>query len=451
MAEAKPRILLVDDEPDVLKVLRLILETKDYEIVAVSDGSEASRLLQTEHFDLLISDIVMEPMTGIELFHIAKRRQPDLPALMISGYATIDTSIDAIREGVFDCLTKPFPPAQFLFAVESALRFGSADRREAVDLLPPLGGSFYYANIVAENPKMRRVCDFIDRVAGMEVPILITGGRGTGKTLISKTIHAQGPRRRRDFVAVSCAGLPPSFFDSIFRSTGDASTRAPVGTVLLKEIGVMPIAIQDKLISVLEARAAAENAEQYNDVRILASTTTGLDSCLQDGSFRQSLHRYFSVISLVIPPLKERKEDILPLVSHFLRLKVGTDAALPSLSSKAHEALENYAWPGNVRELKETVEYAFATSDAKQIGLAELPQAIAGQAGSAAAATRPAAPAPGADPRGRFLKASFRTALSHMRSEEDEPATKPDDAPATKPDDEPPDPDKAAGSVWFSQ
>ncbi|MBN1673558.1 MAG: sigma-54-dependent Fis family transcriptional regulator [Kiritimatiellae bacterium] len=401
-------ILVVDDEPAVLRVLELILLSKNYNVVAVSSGEQARDLLAKQKFDLLVSDIVMEPINGVELFHIAQASQPDIPAIMISGFATMDISIDAIREGVFDCLTKPFPPDRFLSAVENALNFAET-RGAGIDLKSQPDSDSYFGGVIAENPKMKHVCDFVERVAAMDVPILIIGESGVGKELIAKTIHAHSDKKDRTFLAVNCAGLPVSFFDSIFRSDTEASAdTADVGTVLLKEIGVMPIAIQDRLVKILEHRAATKGTAKYQNIRILASTQRPLDTSIQDGSFRQSLHRYFSVISIAIPPLKERREDILPLVTHFLRIRVKEESKLPTLTLDAHDALEKYPWPGNVRELRDSMESALASAgESGQIDMENLPQTIVDFLRAQGTGTRGRM---AEEARGQFLKESFKEA-----------------------------------------
>jgi two-component system response regulator PilR (NtrC family) len=366
------RILLVDDEPRMLSLLNSLLTAEGYEVTSVQDGSKVPDLLRTEIFDLMISDIRMTPVDGMELLKIARTARPTMPVIILTAYGTVETAIEAMKLGTFDYVTKPFKMDELLITIQRALEYSRA-LSENLELKEELVGRYKFENIVAESAAMRNVCEMIKRVAPADTTVLITGESGTGKELVARAIHTHSKRKDKRFVAVNCAALPEALLESeMFGHLKGAFTGASVnkeglfetasgGTLLLDEISSMPIGIQGKLLRVLqekEIRRVGGTTDIPVDVRVIAATNTSLEDMIKQGSFREDLYYRLSVIPIDIKPLRERQEDILPLAYHMLRREVGEGKDLPKLTSDVKETLERYAWPGNVRELENALKHA---------------------------------------------------------------------------------------------
>jgi DNA-binding NtrC family response regulator len=366
------RIVLVDDEPRMLSLLNSLLTAEGYEVTSVQDGSKVPDLLAAESFDLMISDIRMTPVDGIELLKIARTARPTMPVIILTAYGTVETAIEAMKLGTFDYVTKPFKMDELLITIQRALQFSQA-LSENRELKEELIGRYKFENIVAESAPMRNVCEMIKRVAPADTTVLITGESGTGKELVARAIHTHSKRKDKRFVAVNCAALPEALLESEMFGhlkgsfTGATANKeglfetASGGTLLLDEISSMPIGIQGKLLRVLqerEIRRVGGNTDIPVDVRVIAATNTSLEDMIKQGSFREDLYYRLSVIPIDIKPLRERQEDILPLAYHMLRREVGEGQELPKLTAEVKEMLERYAWPGNVRELENALKHA---------------------------------------------------------------------------------------------
>jgi len=415
------RILLVDDEPRMLSLLNSLLKAEGYDVTSVQDGSKVPELINTEVYDLMISDIRMTPIDGMELLKIARAARPTMPVIILTAYGTVETAIEAMKLGTFDYVTKPFKMDELLITIQRALEYSRA-LSENLELKEELVGRYKFENIVAESAAMRNVCEMIKRVAPADTTVLVTGESGTGKELVARAIHIHSKRKDKRFVAVNCAALPEALLESeMFGHMKGAFTGASVnkdglfetangGTLFLDEISSMPLSIQGKLLRVLqekEIRRVGGNANIPVDVRVIAATNTSLEQMIKQGTFREDLYYRLSVIPIDIRPLRERQEDILPLAYHVLRHEVGEGHELPKLTPEVKEMLERYTWPGNVRELENAVKHAITFAQDGRITPDVLPPRILSSV--KVVAGRPAATEGTADPyRYKSLKAFIR-------------------------------------------
>jgi two-component system, NtrC family, response regulator PilR len=413
------RILVVDDEVSILSVLTTLLKAEGYEVVPSRESEKALALLRSETFDLMLSDIRMSPIDGMELLRVARAERPEMAVLMLTAFGTVETALEALKLGAFDYVTKPFKVDELLITVQRALEYKRA-LTENQDLKAQLVSRYKLENIVAESGAMRHLCEMIERVAPTDATVLICGESGTGKELVAKAIHAHSRRKNNRFLAVNCAALPEPLLESeMFGHVKGAFTGASVnkeglfeaasgGTIFLDEIGAMPLSIQGKLLRVLqekEVRRVGSNETISVNARVLAATNIRLEALLAEGKFREDLYYRISVIPIEIKPLRERTEDILPLIHHFLRQETPQGKDVPTIAADAREAMEQYSWPGNVRELENALKHALTFARDNRLTLDVLPPKIA----AAAAAPRPISTVPGADNyRGKSLKTFLR-------------------------------------------
>ena len=386
-----PSILLVDDEPSILSVLSTLLKAEGYEVQAVLGGDHAAELITSGAFDLMISDIRMSPINGMELLRLAHDQRPDMSVIMLTAYGSVETAIEALKLGAFDYVTKPFKVDELLITVQRALDYRKA-LSENADLKAQLTTRYHLKNIVAESHAMQGVCDMIQRVAPTDATVLIYGESGTGKELVAKAIHSYSRRKDKRFLAVNCAALPEPLLESeMFGHVKGSFTGASVdkeglfeaasgGTIMLDEIGSMPLGIQGKLLRVLqekEVRRVGSNDNIPIDARVLAATNTKLENLIKDGNFREDLYYRLSVIPIAIPPLRERPEDVMPLVYHVIKQETPEGHDPVAIESDVAAVLEAYAWPGNVREVENTVTHALTFAAGGKITLNDLPPKIA--------------------------------------------------------------------------
>jgi len=385
-----PRILIVDDEPTILNLLNKILTGQDYDTTPASNGEKALQLLQTETFDLMISDINMTPINGMELLGKASESYPDMGVIMLTAYGTVGTAVEAMKQGAFDYITKPFKLDELVLTVQRALEYNNAIT-ENKTLKAQIVHLEKLEGIIAESPGMRNVCDMIERVAPTNTTVLVHGESGTGKELVARALHRYSPRKDETFMAVNCAALPAQLMESEMFGhvkgafTGATATKTGLfetahgGTLFLDEISSMPLDIQSKLLRVLQdkkIRKVGGSDHTEVDVRIIAATNEKLENLIEQDKFREDLYYRLSVISIDIPPLRNRPEDILPLVDHILRQENGPETEPPLLDREAQEILDNYNWPGNVRELENAIQHALTFSQNGSLTKDTLPAKI---------------------------------------------------------------------------
>jgi DNA-binding NtrC family response regulator len=385
------RILLIDDEPSILSVLCTILRAEDYEVTSVQDGEKAMDHIRNEDFDLMISDIRMSPINGMDLLRLVHKEKPRMSVIMLTAYGSLETAIKALKLGAFDYVTKPFKVDELLITVQRALAYSSA-LNENINLKQQLETRYEFENIIAESTSMKNVCEMIRRVAPTDTTVLIYGPSGTGKELIAKAIHAHSLRKKNSFLPVNCAALPEPLLESEMFGhvkgafTGASSDKeglfeaAQGGTIFLDEIGAMPLSIQGKLLRVLqekEVRRVGSNKTTSVDARVLAATNVPLEQLIKEGTFREDLYYRLSVIPIELQPLKERQADILPLVYHIIKSETPDGAEAPTIDADVCSMFELYDWPGNIRELENAIKHAITFAKDRHITTAEIPPRIA--------------------------------------------------------------------------
>ncbi len=366
----KRHILVVDDEQNIRKILKAAFERANYRVTAAEDGAAALKAIQNdETIDLVLTDVLMPGMTGVELLAQIRERRDDLPVLIMTAYGTIPQAVEAIRAGASDYITKPFDLDNLKRIVAQF-----TPKRFKRDAKPCATGERATTHLIAESPKMKEVLRLVQQVADSRATVLITGESGTGKEVVAKTIHELSSRAENPFVAVSCAALPETLLESELFGyergafTGaDTSRRgrfevADTGTLFLDEIGEIPVSIQVKLLRVLQERQIERLGSSVPidvDVRLIAATNRDLQKAVQEGIFREDLLYRLQVLHIELPPLRERAEDILPLTRHFIaKFAQENGASLEDVDRDVERALQRYHWPGNVRELENVMERA---------------------------------------------------------------------------------------------
>nr|WP_277977053.1 two-component system response regulator GlrR [Pantoea endophytica] len=378
------RLLLVDDDPGLLKLLGMRLNSEGYQVATAASGPEALRHLQKEKVDLVISDLRMDEMDGLALFGEVQKRHAGLPVIILTAHGSIPEAVSATQQGVFSFLTKPVDRDALYKAIDEAL----AQRA-------PISDDGWREAIVTRNPQMLRLLEQSHMVAQSDVSVLINGQSGTGKEVLAQAIHAASPRATKPFIAINCGALPEQLLESeLFGHakgafTGAVSAReglfqaAEGGTLFLDEIGDMPQALQVKLLRVLQERKVrplGSNRDLEINVRIISATHRDLPKAMEKKSFREDLYYRLNVVNLKIPALHERAEDIPLLANHLLRQSADRHKPfVRSFSVDAMKRLVSAAWPGNVRQLVNVIEQCVALSTAPVIGDALVEQALAGE------------------------------------------------------------------------
>ena len=390
------RILVVDDEKSVRLTLSVLLSRAGHEPSEAASGSEAIAVLKEDPPDLVITDLRMGEVDGVDVLKAAKDVSSAIEVIVLTAHGTVESAVDAMRLGAYDYIEKPFDAEALLFKVQNAL-----ERRELVaemhQLRQAFGDKYGFDNIVAKSAEMQGVLERVARIANTNATVLIEGETGTGKDLVARAIHLHSPRRDKHFVAINCGALPEHLLESeLFGHVRGAFTGANVdkrglfeeaerGTIFLDEISELLPATQVKLLRALqdgEIRRVGSNTPVRVDTRVLAATNQRLRSLVASGRFREDLYYRLNVIQVYIPPLRGRRDDIMPLVWHFLRLyskQHGRDVR--GFSPEAGEALLSYAWPGNVRELENAVERAVVLAAGDTVGVEDL--ALEGSASTA--------------------------------------------------------------------
>lgn len=385
MTIRKPaRLLLVDDDPGLLKLLGMRLVSEGYSVVTAESGPEALRVLGREKVDLVISDLRMDEMDGLQLFSEIQKGHPGMPVIILTAHGSIPGAVAATQQGVFSFLTKPVDKDALYKAIDEALEQRSPATDEA-----------WRQAIVTRSPLMLRLLEQAGMVAQSDVSVLINGQSGTGKEIVAQAIHNASPRHDKPFVAINCGALPEQLLESeLFGHargafTGAVSNReglfqaAEGGTLFLDEIGDMPVALQVKLLRVLQERKVrplGSNRDIEINVRIISATHRDLPKAMARGEFREDLFYRLNVVNLKIPPLSERTEDIPLLANHLLRQSADRHKPfVRAFSSDAMKRLMAAKWPGNVRQLVNVIEQCVALTSSPVIGDALVEQALEGE------------------------------------------------------------------------
>jgi DNA-binding NtrC family response regulator len=386
----RARVLVCDDKENFLKLFRRILPEDRFEVMVAGDGDRALALLGATDFDVVVSDIRMPGADGLTVLREARARDPEVEVVLMTAFATVADAVEAMRQGAYDYLAKPFEPDEAVLVVERALERRRL-RQQAHDLRRALEGIHRIDNLVARSPAMTPVLAMVRRAATSDVSVLLSGESGTGKEVVARAIHSSGDRRPGRFVAVNCGAIPEALLESeLFGHvkgsfTGATSDRrglfeeAEGGTIFLDEVADLPLAMQVKLNRALQERSVrrvGSSEERPIDVRIIAATNLDMKAQVAAGKFREDLFYRLHVFHISLPPLRDRREDIPLLAAFLLERHSKPDQRIDGFTAEALSALIRFDWPGNVRELENVIERALAVSDGPRIELEALPEEV---------------------------------------------------------------------------
>lgn len=387
----KKRILLIDNEAGLCRMMEQILLDHGYLARSYTSPQQAVEDFTASAWDLVISDIKMPGMSGLEVLQAIKAKQHDIPVIMITAYATVDMSIQALRKGAYDMLTKPFEPDELVYRVKNALQQRQL-LEENRELRAELKEKFRFENIIGACEGLKSVLERVSKVAVRDTSVLVTGESGTGKELIAQAIHYNSPRRDKKFVAINCGALPENLLESELFGykkgafTGATESRfglleaANGGTLFLDEVGNLPMNVQKTLLRFLQEKEfhrLGDTTPTRVDVRILSATNSDLKESVKTGGFREDLYYRLNVVNIHLPPLRERISDIPLLAAHFIMLQNQKfSTAFKGFESEAMRALSSYEWPGNIRQLKNVIEACMAMETGEYITRDTLAQFI---------------------------------------------------------------------------
>ncbi len=388
-----PTLLVADDDPGLRESLERTLTREGYRVVVASDGRAALERVQGGDIDLVVTDLKMPGLSGIELLHAVKTVAPDLDVILLTAFGTIEEAVKAMKDGAYDFITKPFQRQQLVRVVRAALERRDLIRqnRALQEELAALRGQ---PQLIGASPAFRRMQALVEQVADSSATVLVQGESGTGKEGVARLIHQRSPRRDRPFVAVNCAALPETLLESELFGyergafTGAAGRKegrfelADGGTLFLDEVADLSLVTQPKILRVLqegEFERVGGTRTIRVDVRIVAATNQDVGQMVREKRFREDLYYRLKVITVNVPPLRERREDIRVLAEHFLRIYAAkNNRRLEGFTDEALRRLEGYSWPGNVRELENVIERAVVLQRGTLIDVTDLPEEVAG-------------------------------------------------------------------------
>lgn len=392
----KPEILIVDDDVSHHRMLETVLSAEGYEISHAADGREAVAAVQKKFFDIILMDIRMNRMGGIEALQLVKDISPGIPVIIMTAYASVNTAVDALKSGAYDYLTKPLDIDELKIHVKKALTYFRLER-ENLFMRERLASQFDFTEIIGRCQPMIEMYETLSLVAPSDATVLIYGESGTGKELVANAIHQNSPRKDNPFIKVNCAALPETLLESeLFGHEKGAFTGAGVrkkgrfahahtGTIFLDEIAEMPATTQVKILRVLqeqEFEPLGSSKSVKVDIRIIAATNRILEEEIENGNFREDLYYRLNVVSVKIPPLRERKDDILLLADYFLKKYADKNKKMiKGFTPRTIDLLLRHTWPGNVRELENAVERLVILAREEMLSPEYLPDAIKGYDG----------------------------------------------------------------------
>ncbi len=382
------RLLVVDDEPSMREFLEIMLTQDGYEVRTAATGEEAFKLYKRETPDLVLTDVKMPGMSGLDLIREIRSMDSSIPVIAVTAYASADDAIRAVREGAYDYLSKPFHTEDLRLIIRNALEARRL-RRENSELRRSAEHSRKFEGIIGRSQEMMEILNLITKIAPSKAGVLIIGESGTGKELVAKAIHVNSPRKDRPFITVNCSAIPETLLESeLFGHVKGSFTgaignkpglveAANGGTLFLDEIGEIPLSVQAKLLRFLqehEYRRVGDTEDRKVDVRVIAATNKKLEREMELGNFREDLYYRLNVIRMRIPPLREREEDVPVLIDHFLK-KFGEEQCkdIKKISSLALRVLCNYSYPGNVRELENIIERCVTLEQSDQLTAENFP------------------------------------------------------------------------------
>ncbi len=393
------RVLAIDDDDGFLRIITRLLTRAGCEVIAVSDPVEGLLAAGEPDVDVVLSDIQMPNLSGLDLLREVKARRPEVEVVLMTGHATVDAAVAAMKAGAYEYLTKPLDHVDRVALIVKRAAERKRLREQASRLQELLDVREGFEELVGRSARMIEVFRVVEAVAGSDATVLIQGESGTGKELVARALHRRGPRAEGPFVAVNCSALTETLLDSelfghvkgaftgAFASRRGLFEAAGGGTIFLDEVGDMPLATQARLLRVLqegEVKRVGAEASTRVDVRVIAASNVDLDRARSQGRFREDLFFRLNVVVIHLPPLRDRPEDVAPLALHFLRKHAPrTHKALEGISAEALEALAAHDWPGNVRELENAVQRAAVMARGKEIALGDLPPFVASRAPAA--------------------------------------------------------------------
>jgi two-component system, NtrC family, response regulator AtoC len=431
MLPERKQILVVDDEPNLRRVLSAQLMRDGYEVHTAEDGASGLAMLQEHHIDLVITDLKMPRMDGLELLRRALELDGELPVVMITAHGTVDNAVEALKTGAFDYITKPFDQGEVRIIVQKALRTRDLSATEASRPEPneTADARFRYG-IIGRSSGVQEVYQLLDRVADTPTTVLVTGESGTGKELVARALHENSSRRHMPFIRINCAAIPQALMESelfgyekgaLTGAVGSKPGRfelASGGTLFLDEVGRIPLEMQVKVLRAVqegELERVGGIKTLRVDPRVVAATNTDLRRQIQEGTFREDLYYRLNVVPIRLPPLREREEDVLILAEHFARkFSIRLGKSVEGLSPAAAEVLRAHTWPGNVRELENVIERAVLFCDGERIAPSDLSPELGGEP---AAPVLAALPPSGMAQSGEGLKEQVKAATSRLERE----------------------------------
>ncbi|MFZ0427926.1 MAG: sigma-54 dependent transcriptional regulator [Acidobacteriota bacterium] len=396
------KILIVDDERQIRRIISLLLKEQHHEVFEAATGEAALRLFEQAKPEIVLLDLSLPDIGGMQVLHECLKGDPGVKMIMMTAYGTIRSAVEAMQAGAYHYLAKPFDNDELLLLIERALQVRRLDR-EVDDLRRELEARYGFSEIIGVSPKMQEVFRVMAKVAAVDTTVLITGESGTGKELVARAIHRLSDRKQGPFVAVNCGAVPPTLFESEFfgheqGAYTDARTsrtgrfqQASGGTLFLDEIGELPGEAQSKLLRVLQEQQVvplgARNPISV-DTRVMAATNRDLERAVRDGQFREDLFWRVNVVTIKLPPLRERTGDLPLLIDHMLgEFSKELGLQLRHMTDQARDLLLGYDWPGNVRELENTLRHALILCDGGLLTVDDLPPRIRGTEGHAGSST----------------------------------------------------------------
>jgi two-component system, NtrC family, response regulator AtoC len=391
------KILVVDDDDSSREALTMLLRTVGYEVTSAATGESALDLIDLLQYQVIVSDLLLPDKSGLDILQHVQKVSPSTELIVVTGHASAQTAVRAMKEGAFDYITKPIDFDELKIVVSKALEKQRL-LSENIFLRSQLQRRFEFSNIIGSSPAMNLVFERMNRIVKTDSVVLVSGESGTGKELVARALHYNGTRREKPFIAVNCSAIPETLLESeLFGHVRGAFTGAITdkpgkfeaanhGTIFLDEIGTLPLHLQAKLLRVLqehEVERVGSNKTIKLHVRVISATNSDLEEMVKRGEFREDLYYRLNVIPLHLPPLRERQQDIMYLISFFLEKQCRLMGRTPcSISKQALEALEQYSWPGNVRELENMIERMIVLTDANVLTLEDVPDKIVNEKNS---------------------------------------------------------------------
>jgi DNA-binding NtrC family response regulator len=391
MKVSEQRILVVDDERDICRALEFLLSREGYKVVTAYSGQDALKKIEAEEFDLVITDLKMEGIGGMEVLEKAVVLRPNLIVVIMTAFGTVESAVEAMKKGARDYIVKPFINEDVKMTVKRLLEHRKV-LMENIVLRQQLSQQFGSHEFVGVSPQILGVFELLEKVIPTRSNILILGDSGTGKGLVAEVVHCNSQRKDKPFISINCSAIPENLLESElfgYRKgafTGAVSdkkgliTMADQGTLFLDEIGDMPLGLQAKILKVLETGEVypiGETKPKYADIRLVAATNKNLEEQIERGLFREDLYYRLNVIEVKIPALRERRDDIDVLARHFVdKYSRENNKKVAGITGEAMEILLNYPWPGNIRELRNVIERAVVLAGSSEIGVGELPDRL---------------------------------------------------------------------------